>query len=353
MVPRSARRWFNSRLVLGYLLFLTAVPSADAGESQPNRLKFGRVHVGAQVQGSVRIFVDAKDARSSTAKVVAPEFVRIDKIVEGTQEYGQGNTKGYCDIEVTIDTAKPGDFAGSMVMTLGDHRVEVPVSATIRPRDRDRPRVLVADTPFQRFSTKNASLFDPWLKLVERGGFDVDYIEVRGKNPVFDGVELAKFDSLLLGEKGITSLQATDITALRTYANSGGRIILTANHFFRGSVEKANRVFVTYGLEMKDTESGGINVIEVGPPQITSCPLTEGVKSLSFRRPSPAAVIDKDRTLVLVSSPTNADEHFVAIALAGDGQIVSLGVSLWWSWVGEADNATLLENMLRKQPKPR
>ena len=62
-------------------------------------------------------------------------------------------------------------------------------------------------------------------------------------------------------------------------------------------------------------------------------------------------MIDKDRTLVLVSSPTNADEHFVAIALAGDGQIVSLGVSLWWSWVGEADNATLLENMLRKQPK--
>jgi hypothetical protein len=76
-----------------------------------------------------------------------------------------------------------------------------------------------------------------------------------------------------------------------------------------------------------------------------------GVKSLRFQGPSPAVVIDKDRTLVLVSSPTNADEHFVAVALAGDGQIVSLGVSLWWSWVGEADNATLLENMLRKQPK--
>src|SRR4029077_14784959 len=107
------------------------------------------------------------------------------------------------------DTAKPGDFAASMVMTLGDHRVEVPISATIRPRDRHRPRVLVADTPFQRFSTKNATVFEPWLKLVERGGFDVDYIEVRGKNPVFDGIELAKFDSVLLGEKGITSLQAT------------------------------------------------------------------------------------------------------------------------------------------------
>jgi hypothetical protein len=294
--------------------------------------------------------VEAKDAQSLKAKVTGPAFVRVDGVLEGTQEYGRGNIRGYCDIAVTIDTAKPGDFSAPMVMTLGDRRVEVPVSAVIRPREKHQPRVLVADTPFQKFSTSDATLFDAWLTLVKKGGFDVDYVEVRSGNRVLEGVDLTNFDSVLLGELGIIRLNATDLTALRKYAEGGGRIILTANHFFRGTVEKANQLLLPYGLEMRDTESPGINAIELGAPQITVCPLTDGVKSLSFQRPSPATVIDKDRTMVLVSSPTNADEPLVAIALAGKGQIVSLGVSLWWSWVGKADNAILLENMLRKRP---
>jgi hypothetical protein len=351
MVGCVVSRLPHARIVLASLLPLLAWAPVDAGEVQPNRLDFGVVHVGARVQGSVRVFVDAKDARSSKAMVVRPALVRIDSVDQGTQEYGKGNTRGYCDIAVTIDTEKPGELSGSIVMTLNDQRVEIPVSAKIRPRILHQTRVLVADTPFQKYSTSDGSLFDPWRKLVERGGFDVDYLEVRTGNRVFDGVDLAKFDSILLGELGITRLTPADISALRKYAEEGGRVILTANHFFRGTVEKANQVLINYGMEIKDTESGQIGEIEVEPPQITICPLTEGIRTLSFHRPSPAIVLDKDRTMVLVSSPMNANEHFVAIALAGDGQIASMGVSLWWMWVGKADNAILLENMLRKRSR--
>ncbi len=339
-------------LIAACFLVATSPPFVNAGEAQPNRLNFGIVHVGAKVQGSVKIFVDPKDAKALKAKLDAPDFVKVDAIDQGTQEYGKGNTKGYCDVAVTIDTARGGEFSSPMVMTLGSHRVEVPVIAKIHPRKPNLPRVLVIDTPFQKYSTGDATTFDPWLKLVERGGFDVDYPEVRPGKPMLEGLDLATYDSILLGEKGIMRLGEPEIAALRKYAEAGGRIILTANAFFMGSVPKANQILLSYGLEIKDTEDHrNAGVIDVGPDQITPCPLTDGVKALSFHRPSPAICLDKDRTLVLVGSPKNPNEHFVAIALAGKGQIVSLGESLWWLWIGKADNALLLENLLRRRPK--
>jgi hypothetical protein len=75
------------------------------------------------------------------------------------------------------------------------------------------------------------------------------------------------------------------------------------------------------------------------------------VKKLSFHRPSPAAAIDLERSMVLASFPDNPNEYLVAMALAGDGEVVALGVSLWWSWVGKADNAILLEHLLRRRPR--
>lgn len=336
-------------------LLLIAFPSfAAAGEVQPDRLNFGRVHVGARVQGSVRIFVDANDARSLKAKVEPPSFVKVNKFDQGTQEYGKGNTKGYCDIAVTIDTAKAGERSAPIVMTLGAHRVEVPVIASIRPRDTQRPRILVADTPFQKFSTSDASLFDPWLKLVADQDLDVDYLEVQRGKSVFDGLDLSGFDGLLLGEMGIIGLTEKDLAAVRVYAKGGGCVIVTANHFFMGTVEKANQLLIPYGLEMKDTEQPTVQPIELGPSQIRPGPATDGVKTLSFQRPSPSVAINKDRTMVIVASPTNPDEHLVAMALAGEqGRVVSLGVSLWWSWVGKADNAILLGNLLPKRHKAR
>ncbi|MDR3633243.1 MAG: hypothetical protein P4L84_05355 [Isosphaeraceae bacterium] len=336
---------------MGCLLPLTMRASADAGEIQPDRLNFGIVHVAAKVQGSVRIFVDPEELKSGKAKVTAPAFVKVDSVNQGTQEYGPGNRKGYCDIAVTIDTANPGKVSSPIVMSLGKRRVEVPVSADIRPRKPVLPRILVADTPFQKFSTGDAKLFDPWLKLVEAGGFDVDYVDVRSAKSALDGVELSQYDTVLLGEMGLIRLNAEDIAALRRYAQNGGRVILAANAFFMGTVENANKILIPSGLEIRNVEMPNVGAIEVGAANITPCPQTDGVKALSFHRPSPGVVIDHDRTLVLVSSPKNPDEHFVALASTGKGQVVSLGVSLWWSWVGKADNAALLENLLRRKPR--
>ena len=351
MIVHSGRKHTAMRIVWGWLIPLAIGAAADAGEAQPDRLNFGVVHVGAKVQGSVRIFVDPKELVSSKAKVAAPAFVQVDSVKQGTQEYGQGNIKGYCDIAVTIDTANRGLVSAPMVMSVGERRVEVTARADIRPRTPDLPRILVADTPFQKYSTDDSKLFDPWLTLVERGGFDVDYLEVRSAATVFDGVELANYDTVLLSQLGLVRLNTEDIGALRRYIENGGRVILAANAIFQGTVEKANMVLGPCGLEIRDTEMPNGGAIEVGPGQILRCPQTAGVKVLSFHRPSPGLVLDQDRTMVLVGCPTNPDQHLVAFASAGKGQVISLGVSLWWAWVGKADNAVLLENLLRRKPR--
>ena len=347
----SRRMRTATRLVLGCLLAPTTRASADVGGIQPDRLNFGVVHVAAKVQGSVRIFVDPRDLRSAKPTVKGPAFLRVDSIDQGTQEYGKGNVKGYCDIAVTIDTARRGKVTSPIVMSLGELRVEVQVSADIQPRKPGLPRILVADTPFQKFSTGDARVFDAWLKLVESGGFDVDYIDVRSRKSVLNKIELANYDTVLLGDLGIVRLNGDDIAALRRYAENGGRVIVAANAFFMGTVENANKLLIPYGLEIQDTELRRAGAIEVGEAHITPCPQTDRVKVVSFYRPSPGVLIDHDRCMALVGSPTNPEQHFVAFALAGKGQVVSLGVSLWWSWVGKADNAALLENLLRRKPR--
>jgi hypothetical protein len=349
----SSRTPCVSGLFFGCVLNLAASAYAigDDVQLQPDRLNFGVVHVGAKVQGSVRVFLDPKAVKSAKANASGTAFVKVDSISQGTQDFGPGNTRGYCDIAVTLDTSKARKVSAPVVMTVGERRVRVPVSADIRPRKASLVRVLVADTPFQKFSTGDARLFDPWLKLVESGGFDVDYVEVRSDKTALDGIKLEQYDTVLLGELGVVRLSDDEIVNLRKYVQRGGRVILTANAFFKGTVEKANSVLLPCGLEILDSEMPLPGLIEVGKDHISPCALTERVKALSFHRPSPGVVLHQDRTMVVVSSPAQADQHLVAFASDGKGQVVSLGVSLWWAWVGKADNAILLENLLRRKPK--
>lgn len=351
MTVFSRQRHAATRILLGCVISVVISAFAVAEKIQPDRLDFGVVHVGAKVQGSVRVLVDPKALASTKAKVTPPAFAKVASVHQGRQQYGKGNIKGYCDIAVTIDTANPGIVSAPIVVSIGELRIEVPVRADIRPRKAGLTRVLVTDTPFQKYSTDDGKLFDPWRALVERGGFDVDYVEIRPARSPLDGVELAKYDTVLLGELGLVQLTKKDIAALRQYAENGGRIILAANRFFRGTVEKANMVLGPSGLEIKDIETPNRGAIEVGPGHILRCPQTAGVKALSFHRPSPGVVLDPDRTMVLVGCPTDAQQHFVAFASAGKGQVISLGVSLWWSWIAKADNAVLLENLLRRKPR--
>jgi hypothetical protein len=101
-------------------------------------------------------------------------------------------------------------------------------------------------------------------------------------------------------------------------------------------------------MRMIDTKPQGANEFDLGADAIRAHPLTEGVRVLSFHRPSPTTVTDRSRGKLLVTAPPYPGDGFVAVARAGDGEVVALGESLWWSWVNKADNALLLRNLLRE-----
>ncbi len=75
---------------------------------------------------------------------------------------------------------------------------------------------------------------------------------------------------------------------------------------------------------------------------------------MHFFRPSPVAVADSRKARVLVAAPGYPGDGFVAVARAGQGEIVALGDSLWWNWIARdnakaSDNVVLLTNLLQKR----
>jgi hypothetical protein len=323
-----------------------------AAEIQPNVLKFGSVRVGATVEGSLRIYRDGEDASGLAIKVEPPAFMRVEDIRVGSQRFG-ANVRGYCDIWLSVDTRRAGDYSGQLLVEIGRQRVAVRVGATVRPQMPYLTRLLVVETPFSRFSTSDAAKFDPWLDLVSGAHLDVHYLDARPGTPVLREIDLAKFDVVLLGMEGLTDLRDSDLRRLKQFTERGGRTILAANHFFVGTVGKANEFLVPYGLRLTDTESTDRPEFDLGAAEIAADPLTHGVKALYFHRPSPVAVTDSQKGKVLVAAPAYPGEGFVAVGRAGQGEVVALGQSLWWYWMSQgrakgSDNAALLRNLLEK-----
>jgi hypothetical protein len=325
-----------------------------AAEVQPNALKFGSVRVGAAAEGSLRIFRDGEDASGLAIKVEPPAFVRVEDIQIGSQRFG-ANLRGYCDIWLSVDTRRAGEYSGELLVEIGRQRVAVPVGVTVRPQMPHLTRLLVVATPFDRFSTGDSADFDPWRDLVSGAHLDVHYLEARPGTPVLREIDLAQFDIVLLGMEGLILLGDSDIRRLKQFTERGGRTILAANHFFVGTVGKANELLVPYGLRLTDTESTDRPEFELGAAEIADDPMTQGVKALYFHRPSPVAVTDPQKGKVLVRAPAYPGEGFVAVGRAGQGEVIALGESLWWNWIWQdkargSGNQALLRNLLTKSP---
>jgi hypothetical protein len=159
----------------------------------------------------------------------------------------------------------------------------------------------------------------------------------------------------LLPAAALVFATPADVKRVRAYAEQGGRVIVAADHFFRGSVQQANSVLAGYGLQMRDEESGGIGQNDVTLQRGDFDPrlLKEGVRSLHFFRASPIARTDtqKARLVVRAAGVGQAEDGFVVRAQAGKGKVIAIGQSLWWNWISKeraqgTDNAKLLRWLL-------
>ncbi|MBI5760699.1 MAG: hypothetical protein HZA46_19445 [Planctomycetales bacterium] len=331
----------------------------EAGETSPDRLHLGTVRVGATVEASVRVFADGDDLSNIQFKVDSPSFVRVKQARLGTQTYGSKGTFIVCDIFISVNTALAGNNSAPIGVQIGEQQFEIPVTVTVAAKEADGTRLLVAGTPFHRASTEDATIFNAWLELVTSAKLDCHYLDVEPFQPVLRELDLSAFDVVLLGGGGLINVLQTDVAKLNKFLSDGGRVVVFANHFMKGSVAKANELLVPHGLRMTDTEpqgTGGYHLAEIGPVGIADTSLTKDVRMLKFHRPSPVAVTDKVTETILVSAPPYPGEGFVAVADAGKGEIVAVGISLWWNWIASkeekgADNAVFLKNLLTKPRK--
>jgi hypothetical protein len=203
---RQFSRTFLAVLASGVISVSLVPARAAEAQIQPNALKFGSVRVGATVEGSVRIFRDTATSSGLAIKVEPPGFVRVEDIKVGSQDYG-GNVRGYCDLSFSIDAERAGEYSGEVRVELGRQRVAIPVSVTVRPQMPNLTRVVVVETPFHKFSTNDATRFEPWLDLVREGHFDVHYLGSQRGLPVLRKVDLTKIDVVFLGMEGLSAFK--------------------------------------------------------------------------------------------------------------------------------------------------
>jgi hypothetical protein len=322
--------------VLAFFCAGEAVAQPKSGQVQPDHISFGTVHVGATVEASFMVLTPGKDAKTKL-EVKAPIFVKVLRTTTDTQEYGPDNSFVRGSVEITIDTAKVGNLEGQISVKLGKERATVPVSAFVKPQRTGLMRLLVVETPFHRFSTQDGSAFKPWTGLVACSPWDVSYLPCTRGHPVLPNLDVSKTDAVLLGPEAVLSLSSDDVKRVRTFAEAGGLVVVAANHFFVGSPTEANKLLVPYGLEMRDEERHlGSDNLTLGKDDLDPQVVKAGIESIHFFRGSPVAIKNGTTAGALVRAVNvgQPGDAFVATAKAGRGNVVAIGQSLWWDWIG-------------------
>jgi hypothetical protein len=332
-------------LILVINLPAFAQPKAEV---QPDQIAVGTVYSGGIVEASFMVMEPGKDPKIEFT-VSAPKFVKVLHKTTHHQEFGARGDFICGSVYISIDTSATGEFKDDVVVTLGQSTVKVPVSATVKARRPELTRVLVANTPFTRYSTKDSSVFKEWTDLVKSAPMDVSYLAVESDKAVLRDLDLDKFDTILLGCEGICGLTPEDIKKARAFAESGGRVIVAANHFFHDTITPANKVLDGYGLQMRNEEANGKdNDVILEKEELRPEMVKAGIKSLHFFRASPIGTTDAGgRVVVKAVGVGQESDGFVAIGRAGVGEVAAIGESLWWNWIsaknaGDTDNAKLL-----------
>jgi hypothetical protein len=313
-----------------------------SGQVQPDRIAFGNVYTGATVEASFMV-LERSDNKNIKFEVTAPKLVKVIKKSTDTQEYGPGNKFVRGSVEIAIDTSAAGEVKHDVAIAFGQQTIKVPVSATVKPQRAGLLRMLVVQTPFDRFSTGDGRMFDAWTELVKDAAWDVSYLLMTRGKPALRDCNLASFDTLLLGQDGVWALTPADVKRVRAFAEAGGRVVVAANYFYRGTVEQANLVLAGYGIELQDIESRtGQSKVSLGKDDLDPHLVKAGVATAHFFRASPVRLTASEggRVLAKAVGVGNPGDGFVVMARAGKGEVIALGESLWCFWITKERDPT-------------
>jgi hypothetical protein len=316
---------------------------------QPDSLPFGTLHTGGLAEGSFLVYAPPDDPKPKV-KVDAPKFVKVLNTRTYAQQFGPGNAFTCVIVEVAIDTAKAGTLKGDIKVTVGGLVSKLPITAAVKERKRGTPRLLVLGTPFNSHATGEGKMYKPWTDLVAAAGWDVSYTLVRSAEATLRDFDLTRFGTILVSPVILQSRE--DVKRLRTFAEAGGRVVVAASAFAVNSVKGANAILDGYGLAVQNVElPGRAGTITLGKGDFAPDVVKAGVASATFFRASPVTVEKSGRVLASAVGFKQPGMGYAAVATAGKGEVVALGVPLWCYWVsekraGDSDNAKLLRFLL-------
>lgn len=253
-------------------------------------------------------------------------------------------------VRFAISKTQPGAVSGEFTLRRGERTARVRLRASVLPADMFRHRILVLDSPFSGQSTTDGSHHDGWRRVVAQGQLAVEYLS----GTELDVAELARADAVLVAEDALRTLRDRDIARLHGFICGGGRVVVSANRFFVGTVDQANKIIEPFGLRMDDAEPSSDSARrELDDWFIIPSEFTANIDTVSISRPSPTHLTNPTTAIPLVR--LNEEDLFAAIARTPNGGgVATLGTSLWWAWVGEnTGNEKLLLRVLTHDLKTR
>jgi hypothetical protein len=380
---KTWRRWLIAS-VLGFVLILLSLllwlpsegdsaPAPVRWKAQPDSLPLGTVLQGSTVEVTLGCLSDLKPPpppdwidrlprfaqrpvfrmlRFRTlgqhrwkVRVEVPTFLSLDRSIADFHP----TLGAFPTAHIRLVTSQAGNFDGVVTIRLSahgrdSHVLNIPVKATVRPQPA-RWKVLITQTPFDRYSTEDGSHFTALADLTARladQGVQVDFLEQIPKS-------LKSYDVVLLAEDSLAGLHRRVRPRIEQFVAEGGRLILAANAFFVGTSSNANLLLASHGLQMEDRDAGR----QLQTSQIQPDALTAGISELSFFRPSRIQVTNPSSARILAAMEGEPNSGFLAVSRGAEGgEMVLLADSLWWLWIqpegrrGGSQNARLFENLL-------
>ncbi|HSQ55558.1 MAG TPA: hypothetical protein VLM40_07415 [Gemmata sp.] len=310
----------------------TVSAQRDVGSVQPDCLPLGTLHIGGRAEASFLIYAPADDPNPKV-KVDAPKFVKVLRTDTSRRTVGDTLYTGVM-VEIAVETARAGEFKGDIAVTVDKAVTKLPISATVKAPRPGTPRLLVVGGPFRCDSYLKGAAFKGWTDVVNAANLDVSYLLVWHGKAVLRDIDLGKYNCVLMDSGALVFQSTEDVARVRKYAENGGRVVVAANHFMVGSVKGANAVLAGSGLEMIDEEPPPrVRHVTLGKEDFAPDVVKAGVDSATFFRASPIDAVKGGHVLVKATGYDRSGTGLAASAKVGKGEVIALGVSLWWSWV--------------------
>jgi len=278
------------------------------------------------------------DPSTLKPSINAPAFIRVRKATPDCRtNWYRG--RPFVVLDMTVDTSRPGHYAGEVEVTMKRRRATFPVRVTVREKPPDTPELLVASSPFESYATEHGAQFEATTDLMASLRVRVNYLQNLPS-------QLDPYRVVLLADSTLVKVNADEISRLRSFVEKGGRLILACNAFMSRSVPRANEILAGYGMEVVDDDFGRyVTVTNFAPHR-----MTHGVQRVEFHRPSLIQITDSSNAKALALAPDGKGGFVAVSGLKTGGEIVVLTSSLWWHWLHtfktNSDNAQLMQNIL-------